>query len=262
MLTEEQKRLREGKLGASFVPYLMAGDEAKIRREWMRLVDHPDYVEEDLSGVWAPSFGAYVEPFALDWHERKTGHALTLRGHWVQHSEYPWLGATLDAWREHDSTVVDCKAPLKWSKLDDVRAFYVGQLVVQRACINAERAALLVVHGGDEPVEFAATWDAEYEAQVWERVHWFWGRVESLQPPCRLPRVQGPVPAIRTVDMTGNNMWAAYAANWLGNKDAADCFNRAAKTLKELIEPDVQKAFGHGICASRSKAGAISIKAA
>jgi len=260
MLTDEQKRLREGKVGASFVPYLMAGQEDRIRREWMRLVEHPDYAEEDLSAVWAPSFGAYVEPFALDWHERKTGHPLTLRGQWVQHAEHPWLGATLDAWREHDNTVVDAKAPLRWSKLEDVRAYYVGQLVVQRACLDAERAALLIVHGGDEPVEFEAVWDAGYEAQVWERLHWFWGRVESLQPPCKLPGVKGPVPAVRTVDMTGRNEWAAYAANWLDTQEAAACFNRAAKSLKELVEPDVQKAFGHGICASRSRAGAISIK--
>jgi hypothetical protein len=55
-------------------------------------------------------------------------------------------------------------------------------------------------------------------------------------------------------------MWGSYAANWLNTQEAAACFNRAAKSLKELVEPDVQKAFGHGICASRSKAGAISIK--
>jgi hypothetical protein len=260
MLTDEQKRLREGKVGASFVPWLMAGDEKKIGREWQRLVGHPDYVEEDFSGEWIVQFGNYIEPFALDWHERKTGHPLTLRGEWAQHSEYPWLGTTLDAWREYDSTVIDCKARIGFQPIDEVRAFYAAQLVVQRACLGADRAALLIVHGGAEPREFEAAWDAGYEAQVWERLHWFWGRVESLQPPCALPMVRGPVPAVRTVDMTGRNEWAAYAANWLNTKEAADCFNRAAKSLKELVEPDVQKAFGHGICASRSRAGAISIK--
>ena len=64
MLTDEQWAKREGHIGASFVPWLMAGDEKRMVNEWMRLVDHPDYVRPDLSGEWAPSFGSYVEPFA------------------------------------------------------------------------------------------------------------------------------------------------------------------------------------------------------
>jgi predicted phage-related endonuclease len=260
MLTDEQRARRAGKVTASFVPALMAGDERRMLAEWMRLVDHPDYVEEDLSENWSVEFGSYIEPFALDWHVQRTGYPLTLRGDWVWHSEHSWLGATLDAWREHDSTVIDCKAPGAYRNLDEVRAYYAPQLLVQRACLNADRAALLIVHGGAEPVEYEATWDAAYEAQVWERIHWFWQRVETLQPPCAIPAVKGPVPAIRTVDMTGSNAWAQGAAEWLGHQAAAGRFNDSVKILKSLIEPDVMKAFGHGISATRSRAGAISIK--
>jgi hypothetical protein len=34
----------------------------------------------------------------------------------------------------------------------------------------------------------------------------------------------------------------------------------ATKTLKELVEEDVARAFGHGIEARRSKSGAITIR--
>jgi predicted phage-related endonuclease len=262
MLTEEQRQRRYGKVGASFVPYLMAGDEAKILTEWMRLVDHPDYKEEDLSDNWPVQFGSYIEDFALNWHARKTGQPLVHRGKWMPHPDLGHVGCTLDAYRVADRTVVDCKAPGRWRKLEDVIAFYPGQMVVQKACLKAARAALLVVHGGDEPVECEMTWDEAFEAEVWDRLRWFWQRVETLQAPAAIPAAKAAVPAVRVVDMTGSNEWASYAHNWLTSKEAADCFNRAAKGLKALIEDDVMKAYGHGIYATRSRAGALSIKAA
>ncbi len=36
----------------------------------------------------------------------------------------------------------------------------------------------------------------------------------------------------------------------------------ACKTIKELLEDDVRRAFGHGIEAKRNKAGAITIREA
>lgn len=261
MLTAEQAAKRRGKIGASFVPYLMAGSEDKIRSEWMRLVEHPDYVEEDFSTNWPVQFGSFIENFALDWHQMKTGQALTRRGEWIEHP-CGYVGCTLDAYREADRCVIDNKAPGRWRVLDDVLAFYPGQLVVQRACMQAERASLLIVHGGDEPTEYPISWDAEYEDEVWRRIGWFWACVENLQPPYKLPPAKSLVPAVRVVDMTGNNSWADFAQTWLGNKEAYAAFNVAAKGVKSLVEDDVAKAFGHGICATRSRAGALTIKAA
>lgn len=263
MLTDEQKQRRQGKIGASFIPKLMAGDEAAIANEWMRLVDHPGYVEVDLSNEWLPSFGAFIEPFVLNWHERQTGMPLTDRGQWVDHPHIPYLGCTLDAFRVADNTVIDAKAPSRWNSLENVLATYPGQLVVQKSCTNADNAALLVCHGGDEPTEHAVIWEAEYEAEVWRRIQWFWERVETLQAPCKLPGIKAKlIDAVRVVDFTGNNAWADFAATWLATKAAKTKFDEAAKGIKTLIEDDVARAFGHGICATRSKAGAITVKAA
>lgn len=260
MLTEEQQRRRQGRVTASFVPYLMAGNEPKILNEWMRLVDHPDYEEEDLSDNWPVQFGSFVETFALDWHARRTGQPLVHRGEFLAHPELPHVGCTLDAYRREDRSVIDCKAPTKWRKLEDVLAYYPGQLVVQKACWKAQRAALLIVHGGDEPVEHELTWDPPYEKEVWTRIKWFWERVESLQVPCAIPAAQPAEPSVRIVDMTGNNEWGSFAATWLTHKDGAKLFNEAAKGLKGLIEADVAKAHGHGVVCSRSRAGALTIK--
>ena len=52
------------------------------------------------------------------------------------------------------------------------------------------------------------------------------------------------------------------ASDWLTYRDGAKAFDKAEKALKSLIEPDVGKAFGAGVVATRNKAGAISIRAA
>lgn len=258
-LTPEQQARRAGKVTASFIPALMAGNEQAMLREWQRIIEHPDYVEDDLSANWSVQLGIFAEPFILDWHERKTG-PLTRRGEWVPHPEMPFVGATLDAYRASDRTVIDAKAPGGWRKLDDVLAYYTGQSIVQRACTKADKAALLVMHGAAEPVEYVLEWPEQYEVSVWERIHWFWDRCESLQAPCAIPAVAGAMPAMRVVTMEGNNEWAANAADWLANRDAAARFADAAKTLKAMLEPDVKQAKGHGVMASRARNGAITIK--
>lgn len=260
MLTSEQHGRREGKLGASFIPALMAGDEARLLREWMRLVGHPDYQPEDLSHAWPVIVGTVLEAPALDYWEWKTGHALEKRGQWVPHHTLNYLGCTLDAFREHDKTVIDVKCPGIYRKLDDVLTYYAGQLVVQRSCTEADRAALLVVHGGAEPIEYEVSWPPEYETEMWLRIAWFWARVESLQPPCAIPEVKAPLPVVRVVDMTGSNAWAENAGIWLRTHNAATAFNIAAKDIKSLVEPDVAKAYGHGIVVNRARGGALTIR--
>lgn len=263
-LSPAQHAARAGKIGASFVPALMAADPARMLEEWMRLVDHPDFdaaaVEAAMLARWPVQFGSWVEPFALDWHEARTGQPLTRRGEWVPHPELPYLGCTLDAYREADASVLDCKAPGAHRRLDEVIAHYTGQLIVQQRCTRAERAALLVVHGGAEPREYAISWSQEYEAEVWARIAWFWQRVETLQPPVAIAPTKVPVEAVRVVDMTGSNAWGDHAAVWLQTRVAAKQFEAAAKGIKGLVDEDTAEAHGHGISVVRNRAGALSVK--
>jgi hypothetical protein len=46
----------------------------------------------------------------------------------------------------------------------------------------------------------------------------------------------------------------------LKNRDAAKVHASASKALKELVEEDVARAFGHGIEAKRSRSGAVTIR--
>jgi hypothetical protein len=66
--------------------------------------------------------------------------------------------------------------------------------------------------------------------------------------------------AFREISLEGNNAWAASAADWLKHREAAKIHQAAVVSIKELIEDDVSRAFGHGIDVRRSKAGALSIR--
>ena len=57
----------------------------------------------------------------------------------------------------------------------------------------------------------------------------------------------------------GNNAWAVAAADWLEYRTAAKTHAVACTAIKSLVEDDVARAFGHGIEAKRSKAGALTI---
>ena len=83
-----------------------------------------------------------------------------------------------------------------------------------------------------------------------------------MTPPVILPAVAAPVrpEALRTVDMTGNNAWANAAYVWLDAQGASRVFANAVKDIKNMIEPDVGVASGHGINVRRTKAGALVIK--
>lgn len=259
-LTQEQLRLRDGKVTASFLPALMAGDNERILNEWRRLVGDSLYIEPDFSDNWPVEFGSFVEDFALDWHQKKTGQALIRRREVVNHPAKPYVCCTLDAYRQTDAWVLDVKALGAYRKLDEACSYYAPQIVIQKACLSAKGGALLIVHGGAEPAEHPIEATPEYEAQVWERVDWFWDCVQSLTPPIAVAPVATPVKPVKTYDMRESNAWAEHAGVWLDTRDAAKRFGGAEKELKALVPADGIRCFGAGIEIKRDKANRLGIK--
>jgi predicted phage-related endonuclease len=260
MLSPDQVKNREYKIGASFLPALMSGNDDRILNEWQRIVGDPSYVKEDLSDVWAVQLGSFLEPFALDWHEKKTGLTIQARGEWFTHPQRPHMGCHLDGYRPGDDVVIDCKVVGQWRKLDEIVSYYTPQMIAQRACANAASAALLVVQGGAEPIEVPVTWEPSYEALVWQRVDEFWKCVEDLTPPVFREAASAPIVPVKTYDMTGNNEWASNAVTWITTRQAYKDNEAATKALKSIIPADAIKCVGHGIAVSRSKSGALSIR--
>ena len=101
--------------------------------------------------------------------------------------------------------------------------------------------------------------DPIYQGQLIAAERNFWDCVKSGAQPVIIT-VKAPIEAVRKIDMTGHNEWANHADIWIKNQGYAKTFEASVKAIKELVEADVQEAYGHGIKASRSKSGAITIK--
>ena len=100
-----------------------------------------------------------------------------------------------------------------------------------------------------------------YQDELLDAERAFWECVLDGREPCAPPAPPAPkVAGVREVCLQGSNAWAAAAADWLEHGAAAKTHALAAKALKELVEDDVSRAYGHGIEARRSKAGAFSIR--
>jgi YqaJ-like viral recombinase domain len=265
-LTPDQLAQREGKITASFLPQLMAGDTGEIYHKWLELIGDPDWKPKDLSDNFPVFHGTIMEPHVIDWHQRKTGHALTRRGEVVQHPTRPYVCATLDCYREADRCVLDCKCPGAWMTLDHIIAHYTPQVIVQRACAQCDNAALLISHGGATPNEFAITIEPAYEATVWQRVDQFWQCVQELREPVELPPAPPP-PPWRSVDLdreAAAHNWATpmigHLIDWENTRDQAVAHDAAREEIKALLPDDVGRVRFGTVLITRARNRAVTIK--
>jgi hypothetical protein len=60
--------------------------------------------------------------------------------------------------------------------------------------------------------------------------------------------------------MSSSNAWAQHTAVFARTKAAHDEHESVKGELKALVPEDAREAFGHGLCAKRSKSGAISFE--
>ena len=88
----------------------------------------------------------------------------------------------------------------------------------------------------------------------------FWRCVQTGEVPrgfdAEPPRAK--LPLVRVVDMAGSNAWAEQAAIFARTRAAHDAHEASKCELKALVPEDAREAFGHGVRAKRSKAGAVS----
>ena len=136
------------------------------------------------------------------------------------------------------------------------------QLHWQMEVTQTRKAALSVIQGGSglltvEVVDYDKAYADELMARALRLMECVWNMTPPVEmEPVELKRIS------RMVDynMTGNNQWAAAAADWLKHKEAAKSWDTSVETIKGLIANDAASATGYGIVAKRDKANRISIK--
>ena len=246
-------------IGGSDANILLSGDPMRILHLWRE--KRREAPTENLRSVLPVMMGLWTETFNRHWYEMQTHLAVTDVGLVAISSTESWRRATLDGYVEDKSAIWEAKHVSAFSKPEDILTRYMPQLQHNIAVMGADSAILSVLYGNHkwECYEVAADW--MYQEELLEAERAFWACVLDGREPCAAPPPPAPKPiGVREVCFASSNAWAVAAADWLAHGDAAKKHTQAVKTLKDLIEDDVARAYGHGIEAKRSKAGAISIR--
>ncbi len=264
-LTAEQLAARDGRLTASRVKTLMTGTALQLIELWREMIGDPAFVDEknaELSNKWFVWQGNYLEPAILNWHEFKTGHAVTRRGEVVIHPKADWAACTLDGWVDAIPAPMECKCLNGFNPpRDQAVATYFPQVTWQMLVTGTKQCVFSCVFGGAEPVTELVSLDERYATELWSRAERFMACVWELRPPVAMPAVEAPQGPLRIISMQGNNEWGDAAATWLETQVSAKRFETAVKSIKAMVPGDASEAHGNGITVKRSRANALSIKA-
>jgi hypothetical protein len=157
----------------------------------------------------------------------------------------------------------EAKFMLPWSFSEEAAVQkYMPQLQHNMWVVAARSAVLSVITGGGKWVEITVHADPLYQHLIVTAERKFWRCVENGETP-KLFGVEPPKPrieAMRIVDMSTSNAWAEFAGIFLRTRDAHLAHERAKAELKDLVPEDARQAIGHGVCAKRSKTGAITLE--
>ena len=250
---------RRAFIGGSDAWIIMGEDEAALVRLWKE--KRGEVEPEDLSGDLLVQLGAMTEELNRHWYEKNTGQSVTEVQRQLFHPVHRWMAATLDGRVEATSAVFEAKFMLPWNFSEEAAAEkHMAQLQHNMWVISARSAVLSILTGGGKWVEIQLHADPLYQHLLLTAEKKFWHCVQSGEPP-RLFNIEAPRPrlaAVKVVDMTSSNLWAACAASYLRTRLAHAEHELARAELKKLMPEDAKEAIGHGIRAKRAKSGAVS----
>lgn len=258
-LQPEQIYFRQSGIGGSDANTILCGDPERVVRLWRE--KRGEIEPEDLSDRLPVMLGSWSEPFNRQWYERETGHRVSRIGEPVLCSRTPWRRCTLDGFVAAKMAVFEAKHVSAFAKPEEVVARYMPQLQHNMAVTRSTRAVLSVIFGNHKWEMFEIAYDWLYQEELLIAETRFWDFVRTGERPVAAPVPPSPTPlGVREMCFDGNNVWGTAAVDWLECREAAKRHANAARTLKELVEPDVSRAFGHGIDMRRSKSGALAIR--
>lgn len=237
----------------------MGSDEAQLVRLWRE--KRGEVEPEDLADNLVVQLGTVTEDLNRRWYERNTGQTITDMQRRLHHPVLPWMAATLDGRVESTGAVFEAKFMLPWTFSEEAAAAkHMAQLQHNMWVASTGSAALSIITGGGKWVELTVAADPLYQHLLLTAEKKFWRCVRDGETP-RLFGVEPPRPrleAVRVVDMSASNSWAAVAAVYRRTRPAAQEHEAAKGDLKKLVPEDAKEAVGHGIRAKRSKSGAVS----
>lgn len=258
-LGEQEAAERRLGIGGSDANVILSGERERVIALWRQ--KRGEQPPPDLSASLPVMLGCWTEPFNRVWFERVSGLAVEQSASVLVCRDNPWRRCTLDGVVSGSGAIWEAKHTSAFAKSDEVLERYMPQLQHNMAVARCERAYLSVLFGNHkfEIIEVAADW--MYQIELLDAEARFWHCVErGIEPVAAVPPAPPRPVGVREVCLEGNNAWGSAAADWLEHRAAAKRHAAAVSAIKQLVEDDVARAFGHGIEAKRSKAGAITIR--
>ncbi|MGY4258896.1 putative phage-related endonuclease [Bradyrhizobium sp. USDA 4516] len=250
---------RRSFIGGSDARTIMGDDEAALLRLWREKRGEAE--PADLSANLIVQLGTATEQLNRHWYEKNTGHVVTDVQRRAFHPVKRWMAATLDGMVEDTGAVFEAKFMLPWSFSEESAAEkHMAQLQHNMWVTASRTSALSIITGGGRWVEMTIPADPLYQHLLLTAEKKFWRCVETGERP-QLFGIEPPRPridAVRTVDMSASNAWAAFAGVFHRTRSAYLEHDAAKSELKKLIPEDAKEASGHGLRATRSKSGSIS----
>lgn len=250
---------RRAFIGGSDARVIMGDDQEDLMRLWRE--KRGEIAPQDFAQNLIVQLGTVTEDLNRTWYERATGQAVTDIQKRVRHPVHRWMAATLDGIVEPSGAVFEAKFMLPWAFTEEAAAEkHMAQLQHNMWVVAARSSVLSVITGGGKWVEITVHADPLYQHLLLTAEKKFWRCVQSGEPPV-LFAIEPPRPrlaAVKVVDMTSSNLWAACAATYLRTRAAHGEHELAKAELKKLMPEDAKEAIGHGVRAKRTKAGAIS----
>jgi predicted phage-related endonuclease len=258
-LSSSVKRSRRHFIGGSDARIIMGTDEDRLLRLWRE--KRAEIEPENLSDNLIVQLGKATEALNRKWYERNAGHEVTQVQRRMRHPGNRRMVATLDGMVEGLGAVFEAKFMLPWSFSEGAAAEkHMAQLQHNMWVTNAKTSVLSIITGGGKWVELTIPSDTLYQHLLITAEKRFWRCVETGETPrpfgVEPPRA--PIAAVRIVDMSQSNSWADLAGLFRSTRAAFLEHERAKIELKGLMPEDAKEAYGHGIKAKRSKAGAVS----
>lgn len=251
--------LRRTSIGGSDANTLLSGDGQAIRDLWMEKRGEKE--PADLSSKLAVGLGSWTEEFNRQWCERIRGKAISGRGVRTACLKNKWRSCTIDGFIAEDNALWEAKHTNAFSSSEDLLERYMPQLQHNMAVCEVDRIVLSAIFGNHRFEIFEIAEDWAYQIDLLEAERDFWDCVQTGREPVARAPIPIPKPVgVREVSMEGNNEWAVAAYDWLYLREASRKCTAAVTSLKALTEPDVARAFGHGVEARRSKNGALTIR--
>lgn len=267
-LSQESILARRKFIGGSDATIIGHGDWQAVNKlaEIKRGLRKPD----DLSKEIYVQLGIWTEPFVLAWAETKLHARIERRGERIFHPRHTFLAATLDGWLSNykgGQWVVQAKHVNAYSKPRGVLAFYNPQLQHEIAVTGADGGLLVMLIGTMDFRIFEVEPDIVVSAHLLDAERDFMRAVRSGYAPRANPvppPSDDPVPVARSGERDMETtpqaqVWAEAAAAWTAERQATERLEKARLALRKLVPPGVQRAYGAGIVAAATKAGAIKI---